>query len=520
MSIARSGTAPPSRPSSGSTRPRASGCARGSIEEGKLDAAAARSTSSSRRTRSPTCATSSKRRASFRRWARRVSGGDARARRSPTAYTAEVVRTLRSGVDLGQTETYPAHRVLGTRRRRAPRRSAPRTSPRGPTSESSRRALPRARRARRTSRAAARSGSPTRRSSRCAASSGSSSTRRVIPIAQDIHRKDVLIPMELVEAMSDLGVFGMTIPEAYGGLGLGKIAMCVMTEELSRGYIGVGSLGTRARDRRGADPRRRHRGAEAARGSPRIATRRRCCPRPSSPSRTTAPISRTSRRARDARRRRLAHRRQQDLDHARVPRRPHDAPRAHRPGQAGHGGLSMFLAPKTQPGKRGRRVRRTQGLTGTEIKVLGYRGMKEYELSFDGFAVPEGALLGGGAVWARASAAHGDLRERAHPDGGARRRRRAGGARRGARSTRGSACSSASPSSSWRASRGSSGGWCAGPRPLASSRSTRPRMKDSGKRCDLEAGMAKLLATRAAWECADAAVQIHGGNGYAEEYTV
>jgi len=44
------------------------------------------------------------------------------------------------------------------------------------------------------------------------------------------------------------------------------------------------------------------------------------------------------------------------------------------------------------------------------------------------------------------------------------------------------------------------------------------REKDEGKRCDLEAGMAKLLATRAAWEAADANVQIHGGNGYAEEY--
>jgi len=45
------------------------------------------------------------------------------------------------------------------------------------------------------------------------------------------------------------------------------------------------------------------------------------------------------------------------------------------------------------------------------------------------------------------------------------------------------------------------------------------RQKDTGRRCDLEAGMAKLLATRAAWENADADVQIHGGNGFAEEYT-
>ena len=52
--------------------------------------------------------------------------------------------------------------------------------------------------------------------------------------------------MEIVEAMSELGVFGLTIPEEYGGVGMGKTAMCVVSEELSRGYIGVGSLGTRS----------------------------------------------------------------------------------------------------------------------------------------------------------------------------------------------------------------------------------------------------------------------------------
>jgi (2S)-methylsuccinyl-CoA dehydrogenase len=46
------------------------------------------------------------------------------------------------------------------------------------------------------------------------------------------------------------------------------------------------------------------------------------------------------------------------------------------------------------------------------------------------------------------------------------------------------------------------------------------RQKDSGKRCDLEAGMAKLLAARNAWSAADAAVQIHGGNGFALEFPV
>lgn len=65
----------------------------------------------------------------------------------------------------------------------------------------------------------------------------------MIPIAQDVHRQDKLIPMDILEQMAELGVFGLTIPEEYGGLGLSKVAMCVVTEELSRGYIGVGSRG-------------------------------------------------------------------------------------------------------------------------------------------------------------------------------------------------------------------------------------------------------------------------------------
>ena len=61
--------------------------------------------------------------------------------------------------------------------------------------------------------------------------------------------------------MADLGVFGLTVPEEWGGLGMGKLAMCVVTEELSRGYIGVGSLGTRSEiaaeaDRSGGTGRR------------------------------------------------------------------------------------------------------------------------------------------------------------------------------------------------------------------------------------------------------------------------
>ena len=68
----------------------------------------------------------------------------------------------------------------------------------------------------------------------------------VIPHAQDWHRTNSYIPLEVIQGLAEMGVFGLTIPEEHGGMGLGKVAMCVVSEELSRGYIGVGSLGTRS----------------------------------------------------------------------------------------------------------------------------------------------------------------------------------------------------------------------------------------------------------------------------------
>jgi (2S)-methylsuccinyl-CoA dehydrogenase len=70
--------------------------------------------------------------------------------------------------------------------------------------------------------------------------------REIAPHAQAWHRNNQLIPLDVIARMSALGVFGLTVPQEHGGLGLGKQAMCVVGEELSRGYIGVGSLGTRS----------------------------------------------------------------------------------------------------------------------------------------------------------------------------------------------------------------------------------------------------------------------------------
>ncbi len=339
---------------------------------------------------------------------------------------------------------------------------------------------------------------------------------RVLPLAQTIHRRDELIPMDLVQAMSDMGVFGITIPEAYGGQGLGKIAMCVITEELSRGYIGVGSLGTRAEI---AAELILHGGTDEQkqRWLPPIATGAvlptAVFTEPDHGSDLAHLKSRASRvdggwRI-DGNKTWITHASRATL--MTVLARTD-------PSKPDHNGLSMFLAEKHQ-GKDGEDFV-DAGLSGTEIKVLGYRGMKEYELSFDGFRVPAAALLGGDGGLGKGFRYLMTTFESARIQTAARA---VGVAQAALDEGTKYACQRVQFGKPLvemaRVARklGRMVVLTHAARQLAFYSAT---MKDSGKRCDLEAGMAKLLATRAAWECADAAVQIHGGNGYAEEYTV
>ena len=339
----------------------------------------------------------------------------------------------------------------------------------------------------------------------------------VIPQAQDIHRNDVLIPMEILDQMSELGVFGLTIPEEYGGLGMSKVAMCVVTEELSRGYIGVGSLGTRAEIAAelilggGTEEQKQKWLPEIAAGEV-LSTAVFTEPN------TGSDLAHLGTRAVkqddgsyvvNGQKTWITHAVRADLMTllART-----DA------NEPGYRGLSMFLAEKTRrTGEDGEEEFVDQGLTGTEIKVLGYRGMKEYELSFEDFKLPADSLLGGeeGAGFKQLmrtfesariqTAARGvGVAQAALEDAilYATEREQFGGPifqfPRVARKIGRMVC-----------------------RVQAGRQLTyfSAREKDQEKRCDLEAGMAKLLATRAAWESADANVQIHGGNGFAEEYT-
>jgi (2S)-methylsuccinyl-CoA dehydrogenase len=338
--------------------------------------------------------------------------------------------------------------------------------------------------------------------------------RAVAPYAHDWHRADRLIPIEIIEELSAIGVFGVTLPEEYGGLGLGKMAMCVVSEELSRAYIGVGSLGTRS-EIAGELIRVSGTPEQKARWLPGIASGA-VLPTAvfTEPNAGSDLASLQTRAVKDGDVYRIygaktwiTHAARSDLMTLLA--------RTGEPG-SGYRGLSMFLAPK--PRGDDANPFPAEGMSGTEIPVLGYRGMKEYEIGFDGFAVPADALLGGveGEGFKQLMATFESARVQTAA--------RAVGVAQNAFEL--------------------AMGYAAERRQFGRNLLAFPRVqlklvmmavetmmarqlayfaareKDSGRRCDIEAGMAKLLAARVAWTNADNAVQIHGGNGYAIEYPI
>jgi (2S)-methylsuccinyl-CoA dehydrogenase len=338
--------------------------------------------------------------------------------------------------------------------------------------------------------------------------------RAVAPFAHDWHRQDRLIPIEVIEELSGIGVFGVTLPEEYGGLGLGKLAMCVVSEELSRAYIGVGSLGTRS-EIAGELIRVSGTPEQKARWLPGIASGA-VLPTAvfTEPNAGSDLASLQTRAVKEGRRYRIygaktwiTHGARSDLMTLLARTGSPDS---------GYRGLSMFLAPK--PRGDDSNPFPAEGMSGTEIPVLGYRGMKEYEIAFDGFAVPEDALLGGveGEGFKQLMATFESARVQT-----------------AARAV-GVAQNAFELAMAYAQERRQFGrNLTAFPRVqlklvMMAVETTMARQlayfaareKDSGRRCDIEAGMAKLLAARVAWTNADNAVQIHGGNGYALEYPI
>lgn len=337
---------------------------------------------------------------------------------------------------------------------------------------------------------------------------------QVTPYAHNWHLKDELIPIEVVEQMAELGVFGLTVPEEFGGLGLGKMAMCVVTEELSRAYIGVGSLGTRSEIAAelirlgGTDAQKEHYlpmiasgeilptavFTEPGTGSDLASLKTRAV-REGDSYKVTGNKTWITHAARSDMMTLLA-RTNSDI--------------------AGYKGLSMLLVEKPRGTTEDPFPK--EGMSGGEIEVLGYRGMKEYELGFDAMDVPAEQLLGGeegqGFKQLMATFESARIQTAARAVGVAQNAMELGLEYAKGRVQFGK------PIYAYPRVHGKIA-WMAVETMIARQITYfSGRQKDSDRRCDIEAGMAKLLAARVAWSNADGALQIHGGNGYALEYPI
>ena len=340
------------------------------------------------------------------------------------------------------------------------------------------------------------------------------SETEVVPHAQEWHLKDEYVPMTLIGQMAELGVFSLTLPEEFGGLGLGKEAMCVVSEELSRGYIGVGSLGTRSEIAEelilngGTDEQK-------AEWLPKIASGE-ILPTAvfTEPNTGSDLASLTTRAVKDGDVYRITGQKTWITHAARADLMTVLA--RTNPNEKGYRGLSMFLAPK--PRGTDDNPFPAKGMTGGEIEVLGYRGMKEFDISFDGFEVPAANLLGGvegqGFKQLMQTFEAARIQTAARAIGVAQAALDLG-LRYGIERIQFGKPIIAFPRVSDKLA------MMAAEILLARQLTYfAAREKDAGRRCDLEAGMAKLLAARVAWASADNALQIHGGNGFALEYPI
>lgn len=336
----------------------------------------------------------------------------------------------------------------------------------------------------------------------------------VEPHAHEWHLANDYIPMEIITQMADLGVFGLTIPEEFGGLGLGKEAMCVVSEELSRAYIGVGSLGTRSEIAAelilcgGTD-------AQKEQWLPLIAAGEILPTAVFTEPNTGSDLASLKTRA--------------TLNHGTYTLNGNKTWITHpvradimtvlartNPDEPGYKGLSMFIAEK--PRGTDEEPFPHPNLSGSEIEVLGYRGMKEYEIAFDGYEVSAANLLGeaegNGFKQLMETFESARIQTAARAVGVAQ-----------------SAFDLGLRYATERMQFGKS--LIAFPRvadklammaveTMIGRQLTyfSAREKDEGRRCDVEAGMAKLLCARIAWANADNALQIHGGNGFALEYAI
>ena len=337
---------------------------------------------------------------------------------------------------------------------------------------------------------------------------------KIEPYAHDWHLKDQLIPINVIEELASLGVFGLTIPEEFGGTGLDKITMCVVSEELSRGYIGVGSLATRTDI---ASELILCGGSREQKDYwlPKISSGEIIPTAVFTEPNTGSDLGSLQTRATLDGEEYSITGSKTWITHGSRANLMTLLARSDR-SKLGYKGLSMFLAPKS-PGNDTSDFP-DKGIKGGEIEVLGYRGMKEYEISFDNFRINKKNLLGEeegkGFTQLMETFESARIQTAARAIGVAKNAFDLGLKYADERTQFGQKIINF-------------------PRVrdklvnmaveiMIAKQLTyfSARAKDNGKRCDLEAGMAKLLAARIAWTAADNSLQIHGGNGFALEYPI
>ena len=337
---------------------------------------------------------------------------------------------------------------------------------------------------------------------------------KVAPHAHHWHLKNQYVPLEIITELADLGVFALTLAEEYGGLGLSKESMCVVSEELSRGWVAVGSLGTRAEIAcelilcGGTNEQK-------AKWLPKIASGEILPTAVFTEPDTGSDLgSLRTRAVRDGdvykvtgNKTWITHPVRADLMTLLVRTDPNET---------GYKGLSMFLAGK--PRGSDADPFPAIGMSGSEIEVLGYRGMKEYEIRFEDFEVKAENLLGGiegqGFKQLMQTFEAARIQTAARAVGVAQNALDLGLKYAGDRAQFGKSIRQF-PRIAGKLALMAAEVMAARQLTLFAARE-----KDAGRRCDLEAGMAKLLAARVAWTAADNALQIHGGNGFALEYPI
>ena len=340
------------------------------------------------------------------------------------------------------------------------------------------------------------------------------SKERILPSAHSWHLNNELIPMHIIKELSAMGVFSLTIPESFGGLGMTKTAMCVVSEELSRGYIGVGSLATRSEI---AGELILLAGSEKQKNNwlPKIASGEILPAAVFTEPDTGSDLGNLQTRAKLDEDSYYITGNKTWITHASRANMMTLLARTDQ-NSKNYSGLSMFVVEKITGTDE--EPFPNEGLDGTEIEVLGYRGMKEYELSFDNYKVKKDDLLGGkegqGFRQLMETFESARIQTAARAVGVAQNaldlglqyavdRKQFGKALINFPRVYGKLANMAVE--------------------IMISRQLTyfsAHEKDENRRCDLQAGMAKMLSARVAWTAADSALQIHGGNGFAIEYPI